>query len=503
MPSLIFQYTGTALLLLLAAAWSYSNHKHRLSVVLVLGGGLLLRLVAATLSPELFTWDEQFHALAAKHLMQTPLHPRLYPEYLGPEVHEYWMRSYTWLHKPPLTMWLGALSMKVFGVSVFAYRLPFVLLSTATLLLQYLIVLRLAGERAGFAALWLLTFSQYVLLTVAGAAGMSGLDTTLVFTTSLGLWAWLRWEDSGQWRWALLLGLACGLGVLTKWLVGLLPLCVAGLSLLLTNLPLFRAHQPSKSWQPWAQLVAAVSLMLILAAPWYVYAAQAFPESFATEMSSFSAHFTRQPGVVQDQHYPWYVYLITLPRLYAWPLAVLLPIALLAFFRSARNLGLALVCLATLIAVYGFFMLADWRIPHYVVLLYPLMLALFGALVARMQQSLQLRLSERHARNVTLVLLLTLSYMMLKPAQWQTDLQPPMSSELRQLFQRLPRPQTVAPVVFGADQEDVPRLMFHSGWIVVRDACDSRLAERLLKTGRNCWCLRTINNRPQLEPLAA
>lgn len=82
------------------------------------------------LDPFLYEWDEKYHALVAKNMLQHSLKPMLY-------VHQYfatdpynWTYNNIWLHKQPLFLWQMALSMMFFGVSEQAMRLPSVLIGS-------------------------------------------------------------------------------------------------------------------------------------------------------------------------------------------------------------------------------------------------------------------------------------------------------------------------------------------------------------------------------------
>jgi len=91
---------------------------------------------SALLDPFLNLWDERFHALVAKNLMNHPLMPTLYDDPVVDMAYDRWDRYYIWLHKQPLFLWQIALSFKIFGVSEFALRLPNVVLATVLVLIN-------------------------------------------------------------------------------------------------------------------------------------------------------------------------------------------------------------------------------------------------------------------------------------------------------------------------------------------------------------------------------
>ena len=96
-----------------------------------------LRCYMATLDPFLHEWDEQYHALVARNMMDNPFVPMLRAGHLMPYNYEDWGGNIIWLHKQPLFMWQMALSMKICGVSLFALRLPSSILGTFMVPLLY------------------------------------------------------------------------------------------------------------------------------------------------------------------------------------------------------------------------------------------------------------------------------------------------------------------------------------------------------------------------------
>ena len=64
--------------LLLASVWCFYTSRMRASLWLLFAGALGLGFFMAALDTFLVLWDEQFHALVAKHKMQHPFTPMLY-----------------------------------------------------------------------------------------------------------------------------------------------------------------------------------------------------------------------------------------------------------------------------------------------------------------------------------------------------------------------------------------------------------------------------------------
>src|ERR1700761_5153723 len=69
-----------------------------------------------------------------------------------------------WLDKPHFPFWMGLLSLKIFGVSVWAYRLPALLFFLLTLLYTYLFSTNYYGEQTAWIAVLILTTAQNLVM---------------------------------------------------------------------------------------------------------------------------------------------------------------------------------------------------------------------------------------------------------------------------------------------------------------------------------------------------
>jgi len=141
----------------------------------------------------------------------------LSPLDLYPDEAQYWWWAQTpdfgYYSKPPMIAWVIRLSTDLFGNAEWALRLPSPLFHGATALL----VFGIAG-RAVSARLSLLSALSY--LTLPGVSWSSGListDVPLLFFWALALYAFLRVCEDKQWRWAVLCGVALGLGLESKY----------------------------------------------------------------------------------------------------------------------------------------------------------------------------------------------------------------------------------------------------------------------------------------------
>ena len=124
------------------------------------------------------------------------------------------------IDKPPLGLWLQALSAFFLGVSGFAVALPQILAGIGSVALLHHLVRRWFGQAAGLLAALVLAVTP-----VAVAAERNNtMDATLVFTLLLAAWAFIRASETGLRRFVLLGAALVGLGFNIKMMQAFLPL---------------------------------------------------------------------------------------------------------------------------------------------------------------------------------------------------------------------------------------------------------------------------------------
>src|SRR5688572_1561849 len=112
----------------------FIRNKISWSIALLVLGSFFLRLEMASLDPFLHNWDERFHALVSKNMMEDPFRPMLYKHPALPYDYTSWCCNHIWIHKQPLFLWQMAGSMKIFGVNEVALRLPSVIMGALMVL---------------------------------------------------------------------------------------------------------------------------------------------------------------------------------------------------------------------------------------------------------------------------------------------------------------------------------------------------------------------------------
>jgi 4-amino-4-deoxy-L-arabinose transferase-like glycosyltransferase len=114
--------------------------------------------------------------------------------------------------KPPLALWVQALSVKVFGFHPLSILVPEALMGVATVALVYDLTRRLWGRPAGFVAGLVLALTP---ITVA-ISRHNNPDALLALCCAAALWCLVRGLQDGRTRWIVLTGVCIGLGFETK-----------------------------------------------------------------------------------------------------------------------------------------------------------------------------------------------------------------------------------------------------------------------------------------------
>jgi len=168
--------------------------------------------------------------------------------------------------KPPASIWLMSLSVRVFGLSGWSLLVPEALLGVAAVALLVRTVRRAAGPWAGLLAGLLLALTPVVTLM----ARVDDPDALLTLLLVAAAWSTTRALDDGRLRWALLTGALLGLAFLTKSLAAFLVL--PGLA------AAFLVAAPGPLRRRIALLLAAGGALLA-AAGWWVLTVELVPAS--------------------------------------------------------------------------------------------------------------------------------------------------------------------------------------------------------------------------------
>lgn len=166
--------------------------------------------------------------------------------------------------KPPASLWVMALSVRLFGLSSWAILVPQALMGVATVALLWATVRRFFGAAAGLLAGLVLALTPVAVLMFR----FNNPDALLVLLMTASAWALLRAVQDGRTRWLVLTGALVGLGFLTKQLQVMLVVPPLALTYLLFGPPRLGARI--------AQLFAALAAMVV-AAGWWLLTVELWP----------------------------------------------------------------------------------------------------------------------------------------------------------------------------------------------------------------------------------
>ncbi|WP_446225278.1 glycosyltransferase family 39 protein [Nocardia sp. IBHARD005] len=166
--------------------------------------------------------------------------------------------------KPPASLWVMELSVRLFGLSSWSMLVPQVLLGVASVALLWATVRRSFGPAAGLIAGTVLAVTPVAVLMFR----FNNPDALLVLLMIAATWAMTRAVADGRWRWLLLTGGLIGFGFLAKQLQVLLVVPPLALMFLIAG--------PPKLGKRVAQLFAAGAAMVV-AAGWWLLAVELWP----------------------------------------------------------------------------------------------------------------------------------------------------------------------------------------------------------------------------------
>ncbi|MDF9906976.1 lipid IV(A) 4-amino-4-deoxy-L-arabinosyltransferase [Pseudomonas sp. AP3_22 TE3818] len=318
-----------------------------------------------------------------------------------------------YFEKPAAGYWMIALGQALFGQNLFGVRFASALSTGLSVLLCYLIARRLWNDpRKSFAcALLYMSFT-----VIAGQAGYANLDPQFTFWVNLSLVAlWFALDSVGRRQrlvaWAVL-GLACGMGFLTKgFLAWLLPVLVA---------------LPWVIWQKrWRELLVygpvAVVVAIAVSLPWALAVHAQEPDYW--RFFFWHEHIRRFAGDDAQHDAPWWYYLPLLV-VFSMPWVALLPPALKQAWQTRRQSGIGFLLLWLGMPLI-FFSLSKGKLPAYILpCLLPLALLLGHALADRLklEQGRVLGINGLLNLVVGVVTLLALVYVQLKKPIYDHEL---------------------------------------------------------------------------------
>lgn len=166
--------------------------------------------------------------------------------------------------KPPASLWVMELSVRVFGLNSWSILVPQVLIGVASVALLWATVRRYFGAAAGLLAGLVLALTPVAVLMFR----FDNPDALLVLSMIAAVWATLRAVEDGRTRWMVLAGVFVGLGFLTKQLQVMLVVPPLALTYLIAG--------PPRLGKRVLQLFAALGGMIV-SAGWWLLTVELWP----------------------------------------------------------------------------------------------------------------------------------------------------------------------------------------------------------------------------------
>jgi len=275
-----------------------------------------------------------------------------------------------WFDKPPLYIWLTALSFRFFGWNEFTTRLWSALFGIGGVIVVYFLGKSIFNKRVGFVAgLVLATSFQYIV-----QSRLAVLDVTLNFFISLSfLFFYLGYRTPRKRVYYLLFFTSMGLATLAKGPIGaLFPCLIIGFYLLLAKETKILKEM---------RIFWGIIVYLVVAVPWYALEFWRHGNEFIGTFFLLR-HFTRYLTPLEGQGGPIYYYI---PFLFLgfFPWSSFLPYSVVHLIRS-RTKGQSkerkkfLLILLWFAVIFIFFTFAQTKLPNYILPLYPALALIVG-----------------------------------------------------------------------------------------------------------------------------
>jgi 4-amino-4-deoxy-L-arabinose transferase-like glycosyltransferase len=266
-----------------------------------------------------------------------------------------------WIAKPPLYMWLMALSYQIFGVSNFASRISSPIFGTLCLVLVFYLGKKLYNSYVGFlSAIVLGTFTTFYTF-----ARHAMTDVPFVFFILASIYFLLVSEKKEKAnRYAALSGLFFGLALMTKQIEALLIPLIVFFFLLVTkrSIRFLFTKRFTLFW----------GIGLLVFAPWLIYMSLRFGSNFAQCFFIYSG-ITRTVSPIEGHNggYLFYFsYLVNNENL-LW--VILLPFAagLCAFNSAIKRSRADILILVWMLIVLVLFTFAQTKLAWYILPAFP------------------------------------------------------------------------------------------------------------------------------------
>lgn len=275
--------------------WIKENYK--IAIFILLACGFILRIYTST-DFFLHTWDERYHALVAKNLIQHPLTPTLYDKPILQYDYKNWTANHVWVHKQPLPLWSMAASLWVFGNNEIALRIPSIILTTIGIWLTFLIGSFFFNQKIGFLAAFFYSINGLIVELTGGRVATDHIDIFFLFFVELAIFFSIKFSLKKEMLYNILTGIFIGAAILSKWLPALIVLPIW--LLIMIDSGNFKTRDII------FQFIILLIICILIFLPWQIYIFNAFPLEANWEASFNLKHITE---VLEKNTGPFYYFL--------------------------------------------------------------------------------------------------------------------------------------------------------------------------------------------------
>lgn len=447
----------------------YKQKNFQLSIVLILFSALALRIYAGS-DFFLHNWDERYHALVAKNLLNHPLIPTLYDYPVLPYHFQNWVSNHIWLDKPPVPLWAIALSLKIFGINEIAVRIPSIIISTLSIFLTYKIGSLLFSKKVGLLAAFLHSINGLLIELTAGQVSSDHVETFFLFFVELGIFLSIyAIHKNKSYLFSLLIGLVTGLSLLCKWNPGLIVIPVWFVGAYLS-----KQYSLKKLF---INLIIIISSCFFIFGIWIGYIYYYFPEETKWVLSKFVLAYNY---VVEGHQGPIYFYFNDMRIVYGELIYIPILLNIYFLFRKKISWKMAMVSAWWVIPILVF-SFAETKRQTYMLIFAPA----FFILIAYFWFYLKFLLTSTKCKPILIIILFLLialpirySFERLKIFH-QRDRNPQWSQQIKNIHNLIPKEKNV--VIFNIDKPI--ETMFYNDCIAYPQMPDIKIVEELQNKG--------------------
>lgn len=282
----------------------------------------------------------------------SPFVPKLYPLPILDYNYKEWVGNYIWLHKPPFSLWVISLFLKVFGSTEFIVRLPSILSSTISIYLLYSVGEYFRDKRTGFLTAYFFSINGFIIELAGGRIATDHIDSIFSFIFLCIIFLTLKFNAKKSFYYSMILGIGLGIALLTKWAIAFFAVPVV-IFILLDLGCSFRIIL--------ARLSTVFLMALLVALPWHYYTFVSFPQEALWE----SNYNVRHLFEFLEHHQHGYGYFLETIRI-CFHDAIYLPLIWFFIFLIKKPNSKQWILMSWFLVPLVFFSVAKTKMPGYI-----------------------------------------------------------------------------------------------------------------------------------------